>query len=166
MTLGWFMNNALIVIFVCLSISLLIIFKTCISKTRKLRISDVFYLGHVFILTLLLYAAYSIIYYNFIFHQRSLKFSQSLWNAEPERRVELVDDLIHSKMLDQTDSARVTSLLGTPMREFRNGANLRIGYYLGFPDKMLVIDPDFLIVEFEKGKVVKYYRKPGVPYIQ
>ena len=93
MTLSWFLNNAIIVLFVCLSISLLVIFKTCI-KTRKLRFSDVFYLGHVFILTMLLFTAYSIIYYKILFHQRRSTFSQLLWNAEPERRVELVDDLI------------------------------------------------------------------------
>lgn len=159
------MNNGFIVLLVCLTISVFIIFKACIPKTRKLRIADVWYLGHVFILTLLLFTAYSAIYYNFLFHQRKLPFSHSLWNAD-QRRVDIVDDLIASKMLDRTDSAGVIGLLGKPMREYRDGAKLRMGYYLGFPNKVLAIDPDFFIVEFENGKVVKYYQKAGVPYSQ
>ncbi|GGB24153.1 hypothetical protein GCM10011511_55100 [Puia dinghuensis] len=58
------------------------------------------------------------------------------------------------------------SILGKPVLEGENKFDSVIiyFYYLGIPDKVFVLDPEFLVIVFRNESVEKYYLKPGGPY--
>jgi hypothetical protein len=158
-------NITILVLFGCAVVATLVVYRSCVYGKRRLRIQDIFYLGHVFILTLVLFCSGVGGYLFITRHPRHSDFKEEQWKAEPERRVELVDDLMHRRLLDSKDVAGVKALLGKPVRVFDDSLGYRLAYYLGVKRGPFSTDPDFLIVGFSKEHVGDYYIKPGVPYI-
>ena len=61
-------------------------------------------------------------------------------------------NIINSEMLIGKTKEEVIELLGNKYSD--HGEN-HIEYYLGFVPRMLNIDPDYLDIYFENGKVIK-----------
>lgn len=165
MTLSAIMNNGKVILALFGLISFFIVRRICIPRNRKWKISDVFYLGHVFVLSLFLFTLYSFCYYSISFREKRSGFNQSLWNADREKRVGMVDDLVSQKILDSKDTNAITHLLGAPARIVRDSLINKWQYYVGFRNAPFEIDPSFLIVEIKGGLVQKYYTIPGIPDI-
>ena len=84
-------------------------------------------------------------------------FNSEEWKKEKYNRVELVDDLIESKILDSLAQMELLNPLGKPEKEptyFKeNGRNLV--YHLG-PERGLGIDSEWLLIWLKNGYVAKY----------
>ena len=158
-------NSTILVLLCCAVVAVFIVYRSCVHGKRRLRIQDIFYLGHVFILTLVLFCSGAGGYLWITRHPRHSDFNEERWKAEPEKRAELVDDLIRRRLLDSKDVAGVKALLGKPLKVFDDSLGYRLGYYLGVKRGPFSTDPDFLIVDIIREHVGDYYIKPGVPYI-
>lgn len=98
-----------------------------------------------------------LIYMGFIFlwitiatHYPQRDFNQEQWFKDKEIRYEYADDLVdNNKLIGQT-KAQIIELLGEPDYE----TETTITYYIGFSPKHFIgIDPDWLEIVFENGKV-------------
>jgi|RhiMetdeSRZDD1v2_1073273.scaffolds.fasta_scaffold00879_10 hypothetical protein len=157
------LNNGKLIFSICVIISLLIVYRICFFRNHKWTLSDIVYTGHVFVLAVLLFAAYCTAYFVIVFQPVHTAFKQSLWH-ENERRSEVVDDLIHNGLLKEQSSGYVISLLGKPMRAYAGNEILTYAYYTGFRKKVFAIDPEFLMIEFRKDHVQRCYLQEGLPY--
>jgi len=158
-------NSTILVLLGCAVVAAFIVYRSCVYGKRRLRVHDIFYLGHVFILTLVLFFSGVGGYLLITRHPRKTAFTEERWKADPEKRAELVDDLMRRRLLESKDVADVKALLGRPVRVFDDSLGYRLAYYLGVKRGPFSTDPDFLIVDIRKGHVGHYYIKPGVPYI-
>lgn len=98
------------------------------------------------------YVAIIFIWVSIINYYPSNDFNQSNWLAEKEKRYELSEDIIESRLLIGKSKAEVKQLLGD---EENNELSDDWHYDLGFKPSLLGIDPDVLDVYFQNGKVVK-----------
>ena len=79
-------------------------------------------------------------------------FNKQKWETNIEERYTMSKNIIKSEILIGKTKEEVIELLGNEYSDY--GEN-QIGYYLGFVPRMFNIDPDFLDIYFENGKVVK-----------
>jgi hypothetical protein len=149
----------------CTALAGFIVYRFCIRVNGKVRLRDIFYLGHVFILAVLIFAGIMGGYLTLTHVQHHRAFDSGLWNAEPEKRIEMADDLIRHHLLDARPVSEVTGLLGSPLRVIKDSLGSRLGYYVGIPKGPFSADPEFLIVDIRNGRAGRYYLKPGVPYV-
>jgi hypothetical protein len=158
------LDNGYIIITVAFIVSFVIIYAILRKRNGRIYPRDIFYVGHVFFLSILLFAAYTAIYLAVTFKENRVSFDKDKWNADIEQRSGMVDDLVRKKILDPLDTNDIIGLLGDPMRKYEDSTGIRYAYYLGFRNRALAVDPEFLIVTFNKKAVGKYYIKEGVPY--
>jgi hypothetical protein len=149
----------------CIALACFLVYRGCIRDSGKVRLRDVFYLGHVFILTVVLFVTVMGGYLVLTRLPTHRPFDRRLWSADPERRVEMVDDLFHRRLLDKKPASDIKELLGAPLRVFKDSLGYRMGFYLGIPKGPFCADPDFLIVDVRNGRAGRYYIKPGIPYV-
>ncbi len=84
-------------------------------------------------------------------------FNAEEWKKEKDIRVELVDDLVESKVLDTLTQTELLNLLGAPEKEpvyFKENGRDMV-YYLG-PERGLGIDSEWLLIWLKDGQVDKY----------
>lgn len=79
-------------------------------------------------------------------------FNKQEWETNIEERYTMSKNIIKSEMLLGKTKDEVIDLLGN---EYLDYSDNHIGYYLGFVPKLLNIDPDYLGIYFENGKVIK-----------
>ena len=79
-------------------------------------------------------------------------FDPNEWKSNPEERYEMSKDLIESKRLIGKTRIEVVQILGSETTS--HGEN-HISYELGYVPGMINIDPDYLDIYFENGKVYK-----------
>lgn len=144
--------------------SLAVIYGLLMKKKGRIVLKDIFYLGHAFVLTLLLFWAYTAIYLAVTFRESRISFDKGAWGSNKEQRVCMVDDLMGRKVLNALNEENVVALLGDPMRKYTDSTGVKYAYYLGFRNKPLAIDPQFLLLVFKHGQVDNYYLKEGVSY--
>jgi hypothetical protein len=147
-------------------LSLVIVHRFCIPRDRKLKPGDIFLLGHVFVLTVLLYGVYSFVFFSVAFHEKRRAFDARQWHADRERRIEMLDDLVDHKLLAKKDTNSVIRMLGSPVRIIRDDTRAALEFYTGFRHAPFEVDPTFLFVEITGGVVTDYYVIPGIPDIQ
>ena len=77
-------------------------------------------------------------------------FNKQKWVSDSEKRYELSEDLIESKILIGKTKKEVTEILGEPdgwkQEDYWS-------YYLGYKPSFMSIDPDYLDIEFKNDKV-------------
>jgi len=154
-------NGKLIMCVSCL-LSLVIVWWTCRGRRRP-EWKDIFLLGHVFVLTLLIYGLYTYCFFSVVFHKKQVPFDEQLWVGDRERRAEMLDDLVDRRRLQQKDSMVVIRTLGAPVRIMRDDTKCALEYYAGFRQAPFNIDPSYLFVEITKGVVTDTYIIPGFP---
>jgi len=149
----------------CAALAGFLIYRWCLRGKGKLRARDLFYLGHVFILTLLIFVVVMGGYMVLTRLPVHRAFEQRSWLAEPGRRVEMVGDLLHRRLLDAKPIASIKELLGSPVSVFDDTLGYRLGYYLGIPKGPFSADPIFLLVDIRNGHAAKSYLQTGVPFV-
>lgn len=78
-------------------------------------------------------------------------FNKEKWNSDIESRFEYADDLVDNNLLIGLTKTEVETMLGEPDSENAN----TLTYYIGFsPRHFIGIDPDWLEIKFENGKVI------------
>jgi len=85
-------------------------------------------------------------------------FDKSEWNSNIEERYKMSEYIIDSKMLIGKTQEEVTQTLG-PDFSFKN--ENRITYELGFVPGLFNIDPDYLEIKLENGKVISVHQYEG-----
>ena len=104
------------------------------------------------ILSPLLYSGIISIWIFSISYYPKTDFNKHEWNENKEERYEMSKDIIKSKMLIGKTKKEVIEILGN---DFYNNGDNHISYELGCVPGLFNIDPDFLDIYFESGKVIK-----------
>ncbi|MCP4583288.1 MAG: hypothetical protein GY839_16895 [candidate division Zixibacteria bacterium] len=141
------------------SLSLFILFIFAKMKWRKVNLakSKIFWGAWIIFAP----AFYLIVMIGWIFlasYCPSNEFSSLEWRNNPEKRIELIDDLVDSKKLDGLTEEKVIELLGKPVdsgRGFYRTEN-EITYYLGPERGLIRIDSEWLSILIKDGKVDSY----------
>lgn len=147
-------------------LSLILVRRFAIPRDRKLKLRDLFLLGHVALAAAVGYVLYSYVFLSVAFHEKRLAFDAGRWHASREKRIEMLDDLVDRKLLESKDTNTVIRMLGSPVRIIRDDTRAALEFYTGFRHAPFEVDPTFLFVEITKGKVTDYYVIPGIPDIQ
>ncbi len=160
------MNNTSVVYLACLLAALTVVIRVCLSSAHKWKFSDLVYLGHVFVLSVVFFLLYTGTYLLLLHRQPESAFNKQRWQTAPEERAAMVNDLVNGGSLRDKTPGEIKNMLGLPMRVYKDSAGYRWGYYAGIRNSPFHIDPDFLVLQISEEKVKGYYIKPGVPYIQ
>lgn len=164
MTSVAFYNNCIIILSISTILSYIIIYRAFKLHKRVIKLNDIFYLGHVFFLSVFIFFIYSYCFLNIKFTQEKKSFKKQLWKGDIETRSTMVDDLIYNNILRTKLETEVIDLLGKPIRTYNENKLIKLAYYVGFRNKPFAVDPELLIVEIKNGHVDKYYLVAGVPY--
>jgi hypothetical protein len=79
-------------------------------------------------------------------------FNKQKWISDTEKRYELSEDIIESKILIGKTKSQVEEMLGKSDGWTEEDIWC---YYLGYKPSLFGIDPDYLKIEFKNNKVVK-----------
>jgi hypothetical protein len=82
-------------------------------------------------------------------------FDRNKWLADKEKRYEMSEDIIDSKLLIGKSKEEVRQLLGAEAGSNNTDEDDYWRYYLGYVPSIMGIDYDILDIYFENGKVVK-----------
>ena len=85
-------------------------------------------------------------------------FDKSEWNSNIEKRYKMSEDIIASKMLIGKTQEEVIQTLGA---NFSSNNENRITYELGFVPGLFNIDPDYMEIKLENGKVISVHKYEG-----
>lgn len=110
------------------------------------------FIGFTAILSLISYSFFTSIFKN-DFEPRV--FNSNEWKTDKNNRVELVDDLIQSKVLDSLTQTELNYLLGQPEKDPYFKENDNVVYYLG-PERGLGIDSEWLVIWIKNDSVNRY----------
>ena len=124
------------------------LFKKLITDTKKRKIATWFttiFVTPVIYILIILAFVFSASYYP------THDFNKQKWVSDSEKRYELSENLIESKILIGKTKKEVTEILGEP-----DGSKQENywSYYLGFKPSIGGIDPDYLDIEFKNDKVI------------
>lgn len=87
--------------------------------------------------------------------QEKATFSTERWLEIPEKRVEMIDDLLKSQVLIGKTKTEINYLLGLETKtEYFNEKNQSI-YYLGDERGYISIDSEWLILTYSNDKVIR-----------
>lgn len=117
-----------------------------VDKRRKLAIWTA-----TIVLTPLIYAGLIILWILSMSYHPNNDFNKEKWFADKEKRYELSEDIIDSKMLIGKTKTEVQQLLGNEDNTKKSNS---WSYYLGFRPGFFTMDPDVLDIEFKHGKVI------------
>jgi hypothetical protein len=85
-------------------------------------------------------------------------FDKSEWNSNIEKRYKMSEDIIASKMLIGKTQEEVIQTLGA---NFSSNNENRITYELGFVPGLFNIDPGYMEIKLENGKVISVHQYEG-----
>jgi amino acid transporter len=125
------------------------IFRKYIEEKKKQNIAT---WTATIIVTPIIYVGLVMLWICSISYYPSNNFDKQKWFSDKEKRYELSEDIIESKMLIGKTKAEVKQILG-------DGENIENNdlwnYYLGYRPQLFGIDSDVLDIEFKDGKVIK-----------
>lgn len=91
------------------------------------------------------------------FKKYNSNFSSEKWIENPNKRVNIVDDLLNEYKFIGKSKSEVIKLLGTPTEQAYFKEVNNIVYYLGDERGFISIDSEWLVLDFDSlGKVTKY----------
>ena len=118
-----------------------------VDKTRKIATWTA-----TIVATPLIYVGLIMLWFFSISYYPTHGFDNQKWFADKEKRYELSEDLIDSKMLIGKTKPEVRQILGD---EGNNDKSDYWNYYLDFRPGFANMDPDVLDIEFKDGKVIR-----------
>ena len=118
-----------------------------VDKTRKIATWTMTIFS-----TPLIYAIIVLLWIMSVSYYPSHDFDKQKWHNDIEKRYELSEDLIESKILIGKTKDEIKKLLGEDFQEW--GAD-SWSYYLGYRPQLFSIDPDYLDIDFKDGRVIK-----------
>jgi hypothetical protein len=85
-------------------------------------------------------------------------FDSARWQNIPDKRTEMVDDLIEKQLLDNLTEDQVIELLGEPLKDnpYFVSTGRDMIYHLGQERNPLGVDSEWLLVWLDDNKVSKY----------
>ncbi len=86
------------------------------------------------------------------------EFSSSIWKADKESRIEMIDDLVSKKIIDDLPVWQTITLLGMPEEDcyfYQSGHDML--YYLGPERSYFSIDSEFLLIWLNDDNFVEKY---------
>jgi hypothetical protein len=104
------------------------------------------------VLSPLLYVEIIMIWFFSVSYYPKTDFDKQEWNNNKEERYKMSKDIINSEMLIGKTKEEVIGLLGDDFYSYDENS---IEYDLGFVTLLFNIDPDVLVIYFEKCKVIK-----------
>lgn len=104
------------------------------------------------VVTPLIYVGLIIFWFFSMSYHPNHDFNNEKWFADKEKRYELSENIINTKMLLGKTKSEVRKILGD---EGNADESDYWNYYLGFRPGFANIDPDVLDIEFRGGKVIK-----------
>ena len=142
-----------ILLFLCIPVFFLWqwLFKKTIKAERVRKFAT---WGATLVSTPLLYVGFMLILISIITYYPHRTFSRERWLADEEKRYELSDNIIKSKMLIGKTKADVKAILGDGGLSESSSWT----YELGYRPQLFNIDPDYLIVKFKNGVVINVYQ--------
>ncbi len=99
-----------------------------------------------------LYVLIVLIWFFSISYYPDKDFDKEKWATDKEKRYEMTESIIDDKILIGKTKPEVVALLGTNFGECEEN---HISYDIGYIPGLFNIDPSFLDIFFENGKVVK-----------
>ena len=125
------------------------IFRKFIIDKKKINIAT---WTATIIATPLIYIGIVMLWIFSISYYPSNDFDREKWLNDKEKRYELSEGIIDSKMLIGKTKIEVKQILG----DEENSENSDLwNYYLGYRPQLFGIDPDILDIEFKEGKVIR-----------
>ncbi|GAB5408140.1 MAG: hypothetical protein BalsKO_05050 [Balneolaceae bacterium] len=110
------------------------------------------------ILSPIIYVGLVMIWIFSISYYPTSEFDQNEWDSNVEERYKMSEDIIESKMLIGKTRDEVTQILGN---DFITNSESEITYELGHVPGLFNIDPDYLDIKLENGKVVNVNQYEG-----
>lgn len=101
-------------------------------------------------LTPLIYISLILLFIFYTSYYPNRKFDQRNWISNEEKRYEMANNLIESKILIAKTKKEIVEFLGST-----DTSGVNVYYDIGFLPGLINIDPDILLVEFKNGKVIK-----------
>ncbi len=87
-------------------------------------------------------------------YHKNHQFSPATWASTPEKRVSMVNDLLHQHELLGKTEQEILALLGVADETGYFYAENRFVYWLGAEPSLISIDSAWLLLDFENGVVV------------
>jgi hypothetical protein len=107
------------------------------------------------ILSPIIYVGLVVIWFFSISYYPSNDFDKNEWESNVEERYEMSEDIIESEMLIGKTKDEVIQILGN---DFSLNTEKRLSYELGFAPGLFNIDPSYLDIKFENGKVISVHQ--------
>jgi len=85
-------------------------------------------------------------------------FNSGIWKQNEAKKIELIDDLVNKKLLDNLPKNEVIELLGNPLTDsgyFKQSGRDMI-YYLGPERHPFGVDSEWLLIWLENDEVIRY----------
>lgn len=129
----------------------------CLWFLRKLKIGNEHNRRYIAIIPTvvfspIVYVGLFIIWFFSITYYPNKDFDRDEWNSNVEKRYEMSEDIMASNILIGKKRDEVIVLLGSDF--YAHGEN-NISYELGYVPGLWKIDPDYIDIYFENGKVTK-----------
>jgi len=121
------------------------------ERTRKIAT----WTATIFTTPLLYIGIFLLLFYAMTYYP-SHEFDRMKWSSDMEKRYEMSQDIIDSKMLIGKTKSEVKQLLGDSNDP--DGDN-NWSYYLGMKPGIISIDPDILEIEFKDEKAIKVWQR-------
>lgn len=110
------------------------------------------------ILSPLIYVGLVMIWISSISYYPTSEFDKNEWNSNVEERFKMSEDIIESEILIDKTREEVIQMLGN---DFITNNESKITYELGYVPGLFNIDPDYLDIKLENGKVISVNQYEG-----
>ncbi len=124
------------------------LFKRLIKDDKKRKIAT--WCTTIFV-SPIIYILIMLVFFFCLSYYPTHDFNKQKWESDTEKRYELSEDLIESKILIGKTKKEVIEILGEPDGWKEDDY---WSYYLGFKPSLLGIDPDYLDINFKNNKVI------------
>lgn len=104
------------------------------------------------ILSPLIYLILAKAFFSSEYYYEKQDFDPIVWQQNAEERFRMSEDIIESRILIGKTREEVIEILGTDFSDYNP---THIAYYLGYKPALINIDPDYLDIYFENGRVVR-----------
>ncbi len=143
---------------ICVGFILYMTLKSVLRRRRQISLRKIYFWGIVALLLPIGYILSILSFFYFLSYTPTHEFSEKAWENEPDKRVEIIDDMMERRLLDGLTREDVVALLGKPddnTSQFRS-LNWDMIYHLGPESGVFRIDSEWLLIWLKNDTVAKY----------